>query len=478
MGKITGFKEFDRKSFNKRSIEERVKDYKEVYVSLSDSNMKDQASRCMDCGTAFCNWGCPLSNVAPDFNDLFYKGQYKKAYERLARTNDFPEFTGRICPALCEAACTLGINRQAVCIREIEQSIIEKAFKEDFIKKDPPKVRTGKNICVVGSGPAGLSVASQLNSVGHEVTVFEKNNKPGGLLRYGIPDFKLEKSIIDRRIDIMEKQGVKFKTGVEVGKDLILEEIFEEFDAIVLTGGCTVPRDLKVEGRELEGVHFAVDYLSQQNKKVCMEKFKEKEINAKNKNVVVIGGGDTGSDCIGTAVRQGAKKIHQIEIMPKPSEKRDESSPWPTYPRILKTTTSHEEGGKREWNVLTKIIKGSNGKVEKLICSKVSWNKADNGKFVMKEVENSQYEIKADLILIAMGFLHPKVDGIINELCLKLDDRGNVYTDENGMTSIQGVFSAGDMTTGQSLVVKAIKSGREVAKGVDEYLMGSTFLKG
>ncbi|WP_251859448.1 glutamate synthase subunit beta [Clostridium sp. Marseille-Q2269] len=478
MGKITGFKEFDRKNFNKRPIEERVKDYKKVYVPLNDSNMKEQASRCMECGTPFCNFGCPLSNVAPDFNDLFYRGQYKKAYERLARTNDFPEFTGRICPALCEAACTLGINRQAVCIREIEQSIIEKAFKEEFVKKDHPKVRTGKNICIVGSGPAGLSVASQLNSVGHQVTVFEKNNKPGGLLRYGIPDFKLEKSIIDRRIDIMEKQGVRFKTSVEVGKDVLLEEIFEEFHAIVLTGGCAVPRDLKIEGRELEGIHFAVDYLSQQNKRVSKEKFEEEEINAKDKNVVVIGGGDTGSDCIGTAIRQGAKKVHQIEIMPKPSEKRDESSPWPTYPRILKTTTSHEEGGEREWNVLTKDIKGTNGKVEKLICSKVSWNKDDNGKFIMKEIENSEFEIKVDLILIAMGFLHPKVHGIINELCLKLDERGNVYTDKNGITSIQGVFCAGDMATGQSLVVKAIKSGREVSKTVDEYLMGSTFLKG
>ncbi|MCY6371371.1 glutamate synthase subunit beta [Clostridium ganghwense] len=478
MGKLTGFKEIERKNFNKRSIEERIKDYKEVYIPLEEEEMKEQASRCMDCGTPFCNWGCPLGNVAPDWNDMLYKGQLEKAYKRLTLTNNFPEFTGRVCPALCEAACALGINRKAVSVREIEFTIIEKAFAEGWVKANPPKVRTGKKVAVVGSGPSGLAAAAELNSVGHEVTVFEKSEKIGGLLRYGIPDFKLEKSVIDRREAIMEEEGITFKTGVEVGVDIEAKELLDDFDAVILTGGSSVPRDLKAEGRELKGVHFAMDYLSQQNKRVSNEKFDEEEINAKGKNVIVIGGGDTGSDCVGTAVRQGAKKVYQFEIMPKPKEERDDTMPWPTYPKILKTTTSHEEGCERDWNVITKAFVGEDGKVKKLLGAKVEWTKNENGRMSMQEVPNSEFEVEAELVFLAMGFLHPKHEGMIGELGLKLDERGNVYTSENGMTSVEGIFSAGDMRTGQSLVVKCIHDGRMIAKSVDEYLMGDSFLRG
>lgn len=478
MGKLTGFKEFERKNYNKRSVEERIKDYKDVYIPLNEEEIKEQAARCMSCGTPFCNWGCPLGNIAPDWNDMVYNNQWEKAYKRLTLTNNFPEFTGRVCPALCEAACTLGINRKAVSVREIEQTIIERAFKEGWVKANPPKVRTGKKVAVVGSGPAGLAAAAELNSAGHEVTVFEKSEKIGGLLRYGIPDFKLEKHVIDRRIDVMKEEGITFKTGVEVGVDVNSKELLNKFDAIILTGGSSVPRDLKAEGREIKGVHFAMEYLSQQNKKVSKEKFDEEEINAKGKNVVVIGGGDTGSDCVGTAVRQGAKKVYQFEIMSKPPEQRDDTMPWPTYPRILKTTTSHEEGCERDWNVLTNAFLGEDGKLKKLLCSKVEWTEDENGRMNMIEVPNSEFEIEAELVLLAMGFLHPKQEGMLEELELKLDARGNVSTDENGMTSVEGVFSAGDMRTGQSLVVKCIHDGRVVAKSVDEYLMGDSFLRG
>ncbi|MCY6354599.1 glutamate synthase subunit beta [Clostridium sp. ZS2-4] len=478
MGKLTGFKEFERKNYNKRSVKERIKDYKEVYIPLNEEEIKEQAARCMDCGTPFCNWGCPLGNIAPDWNDMVYKNQWEKAYKRLTLTNNFPEFTGRVCPALCEAGCTLGINRKAVSVREIELTIIERAFKENWVKANTPKVRTGKKAAVVGSGPAGLAAAAELNAAGHEVTVFEKSEKIGGLLRYGIPDFKLEKYVIDRRINVMEEEGITFKTGIEVGADVKAKELLDKFDAVILTGGSSVPRDMKAEGRELKGVHFAMEYLSQQNKKVSNEKFDEEEINAKGKNVVVIGGGDTGSDCVGTAVRQGAKQVYQIEIMPKPSEERDETMPWPTYPKILKTTTSHEEGCERDWNVLTKAFVGEDGKLKKLLCSKVEWTEDKDGRMNMVEVPNSEFEIEADLVLLAMGFLHPTQEGMLEELGLKFDARGNVSTDETGMTSVEGVFSAGDMRTGQSLVVKCIHDGRTVAKSVDEYLMGDSFLRG
>lgn len=475
MGKLTGFKEFDRKNFTTRPIKERVKDYKEVHKPFPLKDMENQAARCMNCGTPFCNWGCPLGNLIPDWNDFAYNKDWKKAYERLKVTNNFPEFTGRICPALCEASCTLGVNYNPVSIREIEYMVIEKAFKEGWVKPAPPRNRTGKKVAVVGSGPSGISTALQLNSVGHEVIVFERHDEIGGLLRYGIPDFKLEKYVVKRRIELMKKEGVKFKTNINVGEDITSSELLRKFDAVVLAGGSTIPRNLEVPGRDLDGIYFAVDYLTLQNKKIAGKNI-SKDITAKGKSVVVIGGGDTGSDCIGTAIRQGAKKVYQIEIMPKPPVSRDKSMPWPLYPKILKTTTSHEEGCERMWNISTKWFSGENGKVNKIHCTKVKWHKNSNGRMSFDEVSGEQFDIDADLILIAMGFLHPDHEGLLNNLSLNFDVRGNIFTSENHMTNVKGVFSAGDMRTGQSLVVKAIEDGKITAKYVDKYLMGDTFL--
>lgn len=478
MGKITGFKEFQRKSFEKRPVKERVKDFKEVYVKLPIEKLKDQGARCMNCGTPFCNWGCPLGNLIPDWNDMVFKGDYEKAFKRLTLTSNFPEFTGRICPALCEGSCTLGVNRSAVTVREIELTIIEKAFAEGWIKPNPPKVRTGKHVAVIGSGPSGLAAAAELNSVGHSVTVFERANEAGGLLRYGIPDFKLEKEVVARRIDFMKAEGIVFKTKTNVGVNYKTEDLVKEFDAVVLTGGSTIPRDLKVEGRELKGVYFAMEYLGQQNKRVSGEKFGEENIDAKDKVVLVIGGGDTGSDCIGTAVRQGAKEVYQYEIMPKPPVERDATMPWPQFPMTLKVTTSHEEGCTREWCVTTKKFSGEAGKLTTIHGAKVEWTADEAGRMKMTEVQGSDFEQKVDLVLIAMGFLHPQQEGMLSELGVQFDARGNVVTDENYMTTKKGIFAAGDMRTGQSLVVRAICDGRKAARNVDLYLMGESSLRG
>lgn len=476
MGKITGFKEFKRIDHKARPVKERIKDYKEIYQELPKDKLMEQAARCMNCGTPFCNWGCPLGNLMPDWNDMIYKGEWEKAYNRLMLTTNFPEFTGRICPALCESSCTLSVNRDAVSIRQIEMNIIEKAFENGWVKPNIPKVRTNISIAVIGSGPSGLAAAAQLNSVGHSVTVFEKADEAGGLLRYGIPDFKLDKSIVDRRIKLMEEEGVKFIKNTEVGKDYSIEDLKNDFNAVILTCGSTVPRDLKVEGRELKGIHFAVDYLSQQNRKNASKIINGEEISAKDKVVIVIGGGDTGSDCIGTAVRQGAKKVYQYEIMPKPPVDRDHTMPWPTFPRTLKTTTSHEEGCEREWCVSTKELTGKNGSIETLHGVKVQWEKDKNGRLIPKEIEGSEFQQKVDLVLIAMGFIHPKHEGLLMDLGVALDERGNIKTDDTFMTTKQGIFAAGDARRGQSLVVWAINEGRQVAKSVDKYLMGETSL--
>ncbi len=479
MGDPKGFLKYKRKSSEYRAINERVRDYKEILVLRNEEASREQAARCMDCGTPFCHWGCTLGNFIPEWNDYIFNKQWKKAYELLQATNNFPEFTGRVCPALCEASCVLGLNDESVTIRDNEVDIIEYAFKQGWVKPNPPKQRTGKKVAVVGSGPAGLAAADQLNKAGHTVTVFEKDDKVGGLLRYGIPDFKLNKKIIDRRINILQKEGIKFLTKVNVGVDYSVDNLKKEFDAVCLTGGSKEPRDLKIEGRDLKGIYFAMDYLKQSNQRVAGYKIPKNEIiDAKGKNVVVIGGGDTGSDCVGTANRQGAERIVQIEVLPKPPENRTDDFPWPVYPRILKTSSSHKEGCERYWSVLTKkFIGDEQGNVKKLLCVKVDFSEKDeNGRPIMKEVPNSEFELEADLVFLAVGFVHPVHKGLIENLGVELDSRGNIKTDDKYMSSVKGIFSAGDMHTGQSLVVKAISEGRRAAHFIDEFLMGSSKL--
>ena len=471
MGKVNGFMEFKRETPDKRQVGERIADYKEVYRVFPEEKLEKQASRCMNCGIPFCNWACPLGNLIPDFNHMIYKGQWEKAYNRLALTNPFPEFTGRVCPALCEGSCTLGSNNDSVTIEQVEVEIIEKAFSNGWVKPNLPRVKTEKKIAIIGSGPAGLAAASKLNNYGHKVTVFEKEDAIGGLLRYGIPDFKLEKWVVDRRVSIMKEEGIIFKTNCEVGNEYSVINLKSKFDAIVLTGGCTVPRELPVEGRELTGVHYALDFLKQQNKKNFGMDIDGNEINAKDKVVVVIGGGDTGSDCIGAARRQGAKEVYQFEILPKPPVERDDSMPWPEFPRTLKVTSSHEEGCIRDWCVSTKALIGKYGKVSSLRGVHVTWIKDEQGRFIMSEIKDSEFEIDSDLVLIAMGFTNPRYEGILKKLGVALDLRGNVQTSEDYMTSVEGVFAAGDMRTGQSLVVRAMGDGLILAEKVDKYLM-------
>ncbi len=471
MDKITGFIDFKRENLKKRPIEERVKDYKEVYMPISYEVIQTQASRCMDCGVPFCSseFGCPLGITIPETNDLAYRGEWKKALNILLQTNNFPEFTGTVCPALCESACVLSINNEPVCNKNIELSIINKAFEKGYIRPQPPIMRTNKQIAIVGSGPAGLACADQLNKAGHNITVFERDNRIGGLLTYGIPDFKLDKSIVDRRIELMEEEGITFKTNIWVGRDYPAIYLNREFDAVILCGGSTQARDLPVAGRNLKGLYFAMDYLKQQNKINKVIEIEEERIDAKGKSVVVIGGGDTGSDCIGTAIRQGAKSVYQLEISSEPSRFRTNEQPWPIYPMIMRTSTSHEEGGIREFSIKTKAFSGEGGKVKKLHAVKIDEQ--------YKEIPGSEFEIECELVLFAMGFVHPEHETMLNDLNVELDVRGNVKTDNKYRTSIDGIFSAGDMRRGQSLVVYAISEGRNVAREVDLYLMGSSNLK-
>ncbi|HZO87181.1 MAG TPA: glutamate synthase subunit beta [Chthonomonadaceae bacterium] len=473
-----GFLKYSRENAPRRPIQERIKDWIEVYEAFPEEKLRKQAARCMDCGIPFCHQGCPLGNIIPDWNDLVYRGRWKDALAELHATNNFPEFTGKLCPAPCEAACVLGINQDPVTIKRVEETIILRGWDEGWVKPEPPERRTGKKVAVVGSGPAGLAAAQQLNRAGHTVTVFERDDRIGGLLRYGIPDFKMEKWVLDRRLAQMEAEGVIFRPCVNVGVDIRAAELREQFDAVVLAGGSTVARDLPVPGRELDGIHFAMEFLPQQNRRVAgLWPEGKPQITAEGKRVVILGGGDTGADCLGTVIRQGAAEVYQFEIMPKPPSERDETMPWPLYPMILRTSSAHEEGGIRDWSISTKAFSGENGKVKKLHGVRVEFTRPDeNGRRKMVEVPGSEFEMEVDLVLLALGFLHPQQEGLLNDLGVEFDPRGNVKTDKNYATSVPGVFACGDMRRGQSLIVWAIAEGREAARGVDTYLMGESAL--
>ena len=472
MGDIKGFIKYKKTDFNNINVDERLTHWDEFKVPLAEEELRTQGARCMDCGIPFCQSGCPVNNIIPDWNDLVYQGNWQEAFNRLNRTNNFPEFTGRICPAPCENSCTLAINKDAVTIKNIEVSIIERAFSEGWVSPNISERRSGKNIAIVGSGPAGLACADELNKKTHSVTVFEKNEVVGGLLTLGIPNFKLDKKIVDRRIDLMKAEGVEFKTNTEIGKDILLSELLEKFDAIVLSGGAEQPRDLSVEGRNLNGIYFAMDYLTQQNRANMGQTFNGSRISAKDKNVIVIGGGDTGSDCIGTANRQGAKSVTNLELLSKPPSERSNENPWPQWALVERTSTSHEEGCEKIFGVLTKKFTGENGEVKKLHGIELKFGDKDSktGMRTMNEVPGSEFELDADLVLLAMGFTGPVKNKLIGELDIELDARSNVKTDENRMTNIPGIFAAGDMRRGQSLVVWAINEGREAAQNVDKYI--------
>jgi glutamate synthase (NADPH/NADH) small chain len=471
MGKPKGFIEIPRQEPEYRPVEERLKDFNEVENHLNEEQAKQQAARCMNCGIPFCHGcGCPLANVIPEMNELIYDGHWRDALKILLSTSNFPEVTGRICPALCETSCTIGIHGGPVSVRQLELWLIEKGFKEGVIKPSAPAMRTGRKIAIVGSGPAGLAAADILNKKGHAVTVFEKDKYAGGLLRYGIPDFKLSKAVVQRRINLMAAEGVCFETGVEIGKDIAGSYLNGRFDAICLCNGAKIPRDLQIPGRELDGIHFAMDYLRQQNCRVSGEPAKGQDILAKGRKVVVIGGGDTGSDCVGTALRQGAKAVTQIEIMPQPPEERHESTPWPQWPYQLRTSSSHKEGCKRLWNVQTKSFSGS-GNIKKLNLAKVEWETDKLGRPVkIKEIPGSEFSLETDMALLAMGFTGPQKFGAIEQFGVKLDARGNVAVDQDGQTSEQGIFAAGDIAAGPSLAVRAIAAGRKMAGAVDAFL--------
>lgn len=485
MGKLTGFKEFDRKNGDYLDAKGRVSNWQDIYIPQSQDEIKTQAARCMDCGVPFCSYNCPLGNIIPDFNDLVYNDQWKKALEVLHTTNNFPEFTGKICPALCEGGCVLGIIKDPVSIEDIELAIAEKGWEEGWIKPLPPSIKTGKKVAIVGSGPAGMAAAQQLARVGHDVTLFERNDVIGGAMRYGIPDYKLPKNYIERRVEQMKAEGVVMKTNTNVGIDLSSEELLQNFDAIGLTGGSTEPRDLTISGRNLKGIHFAMDFLPQANKTNAGQLIpSEQQITAKGKKVIVIGGGDTGSDCIGTSLRQGAIDVTQLELLPMPPKERDNSQPWPVFPRLYKTSSSHKEAMAvldkdiRMFSIGTKEFVGDdNGNVTALKCVKLNWTTTPEGRQIMEEIPGSEFELEADLILFAMGFLHPQHTGLLDQLGVTYDSRGNVATDASYQTSLPKVFCAGDMRRGQSLVVHAIAEGRKLAREVDLFLMGETFLR-
>ena len=485
MGKITGFMESDRELPKKREIEDRIKDYRELYIEFPEDKVKEQAGRCMDCGVPFCHTGCPLGNIIPDWNDLVYRGHWRDAMERLHSTNNFPEFTGRLCPAPCEEACVLGINEPPVTIEQVEKEIVEHAFDNNWIKPEPPETRTGKKVAVIGSGPAGLAAAQQLNRAGHNVTVYERADRIGGLLRYGIPDFKMEKWVIDRRVDIMAEEGIQFEPSVNVGVDVTRDDLDRDFDAVIFCGGSTVPRDLPIEGRELDGVEFAMDFLPQQNKRVAGDGEDGKygpPLNAEGKNVIVIGGGDTGSDCIGTSTRQGAKSVTNFELLPEPPKGRPEHQPWPYWPMKYRKSTSHDEAdemanGMRQFSVLTKKFIGDEaGKLKQLHTVECEFvTPEDGGRPELREVDGTDKFWDCEMAILAMGFVAPETDSIIAQYGCELDVRGNVKVN-NWMSSTDGFFAAGDAQRGQSLIVWAISDGRECARAVDRFLMGKTDL--
>jgi len=476
MAKPTGFLEFGRKTPTRRPVERRVHDFLEVYEDFPTELLNQQAARCMDCGIPFCHQGCPLGNLIPDWNDLVYRNRWEEAIQRLHATNNFPEFTGRLCPAPCEAACVLGINQDPVTIKQVELTIVETAFREGWIKPEPAETKTGKSVAIVGSGPAGLAAAQQLARAGHAVTVFERDDRIGGLLRYGIPDFKMQKEFIDRRLEQMRAEGVTFRTSARVGTDIDARDLTRDFDAVLLAAGSTAPRNLEVPGRELKGVYYAMEYLPLQNRRGAGDEVPDEAfISAEGKDVIILGGGDTGADCLGTVLRQGCASVAQCELLPRPPDERPESTPWPAWPNIYRVSAAHEEGGERDYSILTKSLEGEDGVVKRLHAVRVEFAE-ESGRQVMQEVPGSEFSMEADLVLLAMGFLGPERGGLIEQLGVELTDRGNVRADQNKMTSVPGVFTAGDMTRGQSLIVWAIAEGRAAARGIDTYLMGESVL--
>ena len=477
MGKPTGFMEISRQDRQYALAADRIQHFHEFVQPLTDTEVSKQGARCMDCGIPFCHTGCPVNNIIPDWNDMVYQDNWRAALDVLHSTNNFPEFTGRICPAPCEAACTLNLTEEPVSIKTIECSIVDKAWEQGWIQPQVPEFRSGKKIAVVGSGPAGMAASQQLARAGHEVTLFEKADRIGGLLRYGIPDFKMDKYHIDRRIAQMQAEGVLFQPNSHVGQDIPIQSLVDEYDAMVLSGGSEKPRDLPIPGRKLDGVHFALEFLPQQNKRVAGDKIpKEVSITATGKHVIVIGGGDTGSDCIGTSIRHGAESVTQLEIMPRPPEKENKALTWPNWPNKFRTSSSQEEGCNRDWSVATKSITGKDNKATEINCIRVEWKNV-NGKWEMSEIDGSEFTLKADLILLAMGFVHPVHEGMLKDLGVELDGRGNILANtDDYKTSIDKVFTAGDMRRGQSLVVWAIREGRQAAHAVDKFLMGTSDL--